>query len=297
MDFVILKKLKLNYFKMKKIFLALALILSQFIIQAQIKTPLASPKAIINQTIGLTDVEIVYSRPSARGRTVYGNLVPFGKLWRTGANENTTISFSDDVIIAGKTLKKGKYALYSVPNIQSWEIIFYNTTDNWGTPKNFDEANVALRTVVKEDAVANSVDTFTIAITNLDLNSANLELSWEHSSVSLKFEVPTQQKTLSSIEKVMAGPTAADYFVSAQFFYQTNGDIAKSRQFIDYALELNKEKEKPFFYLRLKSLIQAKQGDKKGAVETAKLSLAAAEKAGNQDYVKLNKDSISEWNR
>lgn len=280
---------------MKKIFFAFALIFSQCMLQAQIKTPQASPKAIINQTIGLTDVEIVYSRPSARGRIVYGNLVPFGKLWRTGANENTTISFSDDVVIDGKTLKKGKYAIYSVPNIQSWEIIFYNTTDNWGTPKTFDEANVALRIKVKEEAVTNAIDTFTIAITNLDTSSADLELSWEHSLVSLKFEVPTQKKTLSNIEKGLAGPSAADYYISAQFFYQTNGDIAKARQFIDYSLDMTKNKEQPFFYLRLKSLIQAKQGDKKGAIDTAKLSLIAAEKAGNQDYIKLNKDSIAEW--
>jgi hypothetical protein len=82
--------------------------------------------ATINQVVGLTDVEIVYSRPSARGRAVFGNLVPFGELWRTGANENTIITFSDDVIIDGKSLKKGKYALYTIPNIQSWEVIFFD---------------------------------------------------------------------------------------------------------------------------------------------------------------------------
>ncbi len=282
---------------MKKIFFCLAILFTHFLVLAQIKIPQPSPKAVINQTVGLTDVEIVYSRPSARGRIVYGTLVPFGKLWRTGANENTTISFSDDVVIDGKTLKKGKYALYTIPNIQSWEVIFYNTTDNWGTPKVFDEANVALRTKVKEEAIPNSVDTFTISISNLDTNSANLELSWEHSIVSLKFEVPTQKKTLSNIEKTLAGPSASDYYISAQFFYQTNGDIVKARQFIDYALDLNKEKEVPFYFLRLKSLIHAKQGDKKGALEIARQSLSASEKAGNQDYVKLNKDSITEWSR
>jgi hypothetical protein len=124
---------------MKKILIALAIIVTQFTIQAQMQTPQASPKATINQVVGLTDVEVVYSRPSARGRGVFGNLVPFGKLWRTGANENTTVSFSDDVIIGGKTLKKGKYALYTIPNIQSWEVVFYTTTDNWGTPDEFKE--------------------------------------------------------------------------------------------------------------------------------------------------------------
>ena len=110
---------------MKKILIAFAIIITQFTIEAQVKTPQQSPKSTINQVVGLTDVEVVYSRPSAKGRAVFGNLIPFGKLWRTGANENTTVSFSDDVIINGQTLKKGKYALFTVPNIQSWEVIFY----------------------------------------------------------------------------------------------------------------------------------------------------------------------------
>lgn len=280
---------------MKKILIALVVIITQFTLEAQVKTPQASPKSIVNQVVGLTDVEVVYSRPSAKGRAVFGNLVPFGKLWRTGANENTTVSFSDDVVIDGKTLKKGKYALYTVPSIQSWEVIFYTTTDNWGNPQEFKEANVALRTTVKEEALPKSVDTFTIGFSALTNNSANLEIYWENSYAAVKFEVPTQKIAIESIEKVLAGPSAADYFGSAQYFLQSNGDITKARNYIDKALELSAEK--PFYYLRLKSLIQAKQGDKKGATETAKLSLTASEAAGNQDYVKMNKDSISEWSK
>ena len=280
---------------MKKILIALVVIITQFTLEAQVKTPQASPKSVINQVVGLTDVEVVYSRPSARGRAVFGNLVPFGQLWRTGANENTTVSFSDDVLIDGKTLKKGKYSLYTIPSIQSWDVIFYNTTDNWGNPAEFKEANVALKTTVKEEALPKSVDTFTIGFSAITNNSANLEIYWENSYAAVKFEVPTQKIAIASIEKVLAGPTAADYFGSAQYFLQSNGDIAKARTYIDKALEMSAEK--PFYYLRLKSLVQAKQGDKKGAMETAKLSLVASEAAGNQDYVKMNKDSISEWSK
>ncbi|MBC5842447.1 DUF2911 domain-containing protein [Flavobacterium sp. F-380] len=280
---------------MKKILLALVIIITQFTLEAQVKTPQASPKSVINQVVGLTDVEVVYSRPSAKGRAVFGNLVPFGQLWRTGANENTTVSFSDDVMIDGKTLKKGKYALYTIPSIQSWEVIFYTATDNWGNPAEFKEANVALRTTVKEEALQKAVDTFTIGFSALTNNSANLAISWENSYAAIKFEVPTQKIAIASIEKVLAGPSAADYFGSAQYFLQSNGDIAKARTYIDKALELSADK--PFYYLRLKSLIQAKQGDKQGATETAKLSLKASEVAGNQDYVKMNKDSISEWSK
>lgn len=280
---------------MKKIIIALAIFIANFTIEAQVKTPAPSPKATIMQTVGLTDVEVVYSRPAAKGRPVFGNLVPFGKLWRTGANANTTISFSDDVVIDGKTLKKGKYALFTIPKIESWEIIFYTTTDNWGVPEEFKETNVALRTTVKEEALPKAVESFTIGINTLDLNSGHLDMAWENSSVSMKFEVPTQKIATASIEKVLAGPTAADYFSAGQYLFQSNGDIAKSRSYVDKALELSTEK--PFWYLRLKSLIQAKQGDKASAIETAKLSLAAAEAAKNQDYVKMNKDSIAEWSK
>ena len=241
---------------MKKIIIALAIFIANFTIEAQVKTPAPSPKTTIMQTVGLTDVEVVYSRPAAKGRPVFGNLVPFGKLWRTGANANTTISFSDDVVIDGKTLKKGKYALYTIPKIESWEIIFYTTTDNWGLPEEFKEANVALRTTVKEEALPKAVESFTIGINNLDLNSGHLDLAWENSSVSMKFEVPTQKIATASIEKVLAGPTANDYFSASQYLFQANGDIAKSRTYVDKALELSTEK--PFWFLRLKSLIQAK---------------------------------------
>ncbi|MGL2994610.1 DUF2911 domain-containing protein [Flavobacterium sp. TSSA_36] len=280
---------------MKKIIIALAVFIANFTIEAQVKTPAPSPKATIMQTVGLTEVEVVYSRPAAKGRPVFGNLVPFGKLWRTGANANTTISFSDDVIIDGKTLKKGKYALYTIPKIESWEVIFYSTTDNWGLPEEFKEENVALRTTVKEEALPKAVESFTIGINNLDLNSGHLDMAWENSSVSMKFEVPTQKIATESINKVLAGPTANDYFAASQYLFQSNGDLTKSRTYVDKALELSTEK--PFWFLRLKSLIQAKQGDKNGAIETAKLSLAAAEIAKNQDYVKMNKDSITEWSK
>jgi hypothetical protein len=280
---------------MKKIIVVFTLFISQFVAQAQIKTPQASPRAIVSQMVGLTEVELNYSRPGAKGRPVFGNLVPFGKLWRTGANENTTISFSDDVIIDGKTLKKGKYALYTVPRIESWDLIFYTSTDNWGLPQEFDEAKVALRTTVKEEALSKLVESFTINIAGLDANSAFLEIFWENSYVALKFEVPTQKTAMASIDKVLAGPSANDYYAAANYLYQSNVDLAKSLVYINKSLELSKEK--PFWFLRLKSLIQAKQGDKSGAIETAQLSLEAAEAAKNQDYVKMNKDSIAEWSK
>ena len=280
---------------MKKIVVAIAIFMISIVGISQVKTPQPSPKSVINQVVGLTDVEIEYSRPSARGRVVLGELVPFGKLWRTGANANTTISFSEDVVIDGKTLKKGKYALFTLPRIETWEIIFYTKTDNWGNPDTFSEENVALRAIVKPEMTSRNVETFTIDITNLDNNFAILNLMWEKTLVALKFEVPTQKAAIASIEKALAGPTAGDYFSSAQFFYQSNGDLTKALTYVNKALELNTDK--PFYYNRLKSLIQAKSGDKKRALETAKISLAASILAKNNDYVKMNEDSILEWSK
>lgn len=280
---------------MKKIFFALTIIMASYTIEAQVRTPQLSPKSTVTQVVGLTDVEIIYSRPSARGRAVFGNLMPFGKLWRTGANENTTISFSDDVVIDGKTLAKGKYAIYTTPKADNWEIVFYSKTDNWGNPEVWDETKVALRTNAKPRILNNAIESFTIGIINLDTNFAFLELSWENMAVAIKFEVPTQKIAMSSIEKALAGPTAGDYFSSAQYYYQSNGDLTKALTYVNKALEMNQDK--PYYYNRLKSLIQAKLGDKKGAIETAKTSLAAAEIAKNQDYIKMNKDSIAEWSK
>ncbi|MFD2943072.1 DUF2911 domain-containing protein [Flavobacterium notoginsengisoli] len=280
---------------MKKLLIALALILAPLASEAQVKTPQASPKGYIKQTVGLTDVEVTYSRPGARGRAVFGNLVPFGKLWRTGANENTIINFGDDVVIDGKTLKKGKYAIYTVPRIESWDVIFYLSTDNWGLPENWSDAYVALKTTVKEDALPTPVETFTIGINSLDPNFGYLEMAWENSHVALKFEVPTAKIATASIDKALAGPTWNDYYAASQYLFQANGNIETARTYVDKALDMSSDK--PYYVSRLKSLIQAKQGDKKGAIETAKASLAAAEAANNSDYVKLNKDSIAEWSR
>ncbi|HEX8268869.1 MAG TPA: DUF2911 domain-containing protein [Flavobacterium sp.] len=280
---------------MKNIIIALAILLASHTASAQVRTPQASPKATVTQMVGLTEVVLDYSRPSVKGRTIFGDLVPFGKLWRTGANQNSMVSFSEDVVIAGQTLKKGKYAIFTTPKADNWDIVFYSDTNNWGTPENWSDANVALRTTAKAEMLNRNVESFTIGINNLDNNYGHLEISWEKTMVSIRFEVPTQKTAIASIEKALAGPSAGDYFSSAQYFYQSNGDMNKALTYVNKALELSADK--PFYYYRQKSLIQAKLGDKRGAIETAKVSLAAAQKANNADYIKMNQDSISEWSK
>ena len=283
---------------MKKIILMLAMMVANFVLEAQVKTPAPSPKSSLEQVVGLTNVEIEYSRPSSKGRNVFGDLVPYGKLWRTGANKNTTVSISEDILIGGQTLKKGKYAIFCTPKADVWEVIFYSDSENWGTPEKFDDTKVALKTTAIPENLSRKVETFTINIGALDNDSAQLEISWEKTMVAIKFEVPTKKTAMASIEKTLAGATAGDYFSAAQYFNQSNGDLNKALEYVNKAIAMTVVgKDIPFWYQRQKSLIQAKLNDKKGAIETAKLSLAGATKEDNQDYVKMNNDSIAEWSK
>ena len=277
----------------KLLFSALALFLS-YGINAQIETPQPSPFAKMEQVVGLTDVSIEYSRPAMRGRTIFGDLVPYDKLWRTGANANTKITFSDDVSVGNTALKAGTYAIFTKPGMESWEVIFYSDANNWGTPQNWDESKVAAKVTAPVNKMDFDVQSFTIMLGNLTSNSAELGFIWEKTYVGVPFSVPTDTKATASIEKVMEGPGANDYFNAAVYYLNEGKDINKAKMWIDKATEMT-AKEPRFWYLRQKSLIYAKAGDKKGAVESAKKSLELAEKAGNADYVKMNKDSLKEW--
>jgi tetratricopeptide (TPR) repeat protein len=265
---------------------------------AQVKVPMPSPKASLTQMVGLTEVEVEYSRPSMKGRVIYGDLVPFGKVWRTGANENTTITFSDDVMVGGTTLKKGKYALYTKPKADSWEVYFYSDPQNWGNPEKWDDSKIAAKVNVAPTMLSKPVETFTISINNLTNDNATLDIAWEKTLVSVKFDVPTQKTAMASIEKALGGPGAGDYYSAAQYYYQSNGDMNKALDYVNKAISMAKPgADVPFWQTRLKSEIQAKLGDKKGAIDTAKISLAAAEKAKNEDYIKINNENIKDWSK
>ncbi len=279
---------------MKKILLSLFVASLTLGSYAQVKTPQPSPSAKIEQQVGLTDVTVEYSRPGVKGRKVFGNLVPYGKLWRTGANKNTIVTFSDDVTIGGKSLKKGSYAIFTKPSASSWEVMFYSDTNNWGTPRKFDQSKVALTTTAKVEKMPMTIETFTITIDDVKNGSAVLGILWEKAYAGIKFNVPTDKAVSASIDKVMAGPGPNDYYSAASYYLDEGKDIAKAQQWIDKAIEMTKDQPR-FWFLRKQSLIHAKAGNKKGAIKAAKASLMHAEKAGNADYIKLNKDSLKEW--
>ncbi|NAS29978.1 DUF2911 domain-containing protein [Flavobacteriaceae bacterium R38] len=279
---------------MKKIAVFLCLMVFGVTLNAQVVTPQPSPLAKIEQKVGLTDVTVVYSRPSMKGRTIFGDLVPYGKVWRTGANANTVITFSDNVKIGGKTLEKGSYAIYTKPNANSWEVLFYNATNNWGNPANWEEDKVVASVSAEVHAIPFDVETFTIDFNNLTNNGAHLEILWEKTYVAVPIEVDTKKAVLASIDKTMKGkPSVNDYYSAAVFYLEEGEDIKQAKKWIDLAIA---NREEPAFWMyRQKSLIYAKMGDKKGAIAAAKESLALAKKANNNDYVKLNQDSLKEW--
>jgi hypothetical protein len=251
---------------MKKILLSLFIVALSTNINAQVKTPAPSPSSKLEQKVGLTDVSIEYSRPGIKGRTIFGNLVPYGKLWRTGANGNTKVTFSDNVTIDGKELKKGTYALYTKPGKTSWEVIFYTDSDNWGTPRQWDDKKVALTTVAKVVPMPMKIESFTIIIDDLTNNSAVLGMLWENMYVGVKFNTPTDKGVEASIAKVMQGPSAGDYYSSAIYYLQEGKDIEKAKTWINKAVDMTKDKPR-FWFSRQQALILAKAGDKKGVTK------------------------------
>src|SRR5690606_16444727 len=217
---IVLCKTNLNK-QMKKVTLPLFVALLSLSVGAQVQTPQPSPASKLEQTVGLTQVTVEYSRPSMKGRTIFGNLGPYGEIWRTGANKNTTISFSDDVVVEGKELKAGTYALYTVPKEAVWTVIFYTDSDNWGTPEKWDDSKVAASVVVESHQLPIAVETFTISIDDLDNNGATLGILWENTYVGVKFTVPTAEKAIKSIEQTMQGPDlkAGDYFAAGSYYF------------------------------------------------------------------------------
>ena len=265
---------------------------------SQINTPRVSPASEVEQMVGLTEIEIQYSRPSMRGREVFGNLVPFGKVWRTGADNSTKISFDTDVIISGKTIQSGTYSIFSIPNKESWEIILYSDVELWGVPRDWSENKIVFSSMfdVKKLKKSNTVETFTISFNDLTNNDVNMSISWENTSVDIKIEVPTRSMVESDINKVLSdNPKSSDYYAAAVFYRQENINLDKALEWMNKAIEMNESPR--FWQYRQQSLIMAANDKYADAVDAAKKSLNLAIEADNQDYLKMNRESIAEWSK
>lgn len=277
-----------------KYFLSLFVLICTISLEAQVMTPQPSPAAKLIQIVGLTEVTIEYSRPSMKGRDIMGALVPYGELWRTGANRNTVITFGDAVTFGDQELAAGSYAIYTRPGKALWEVFFYTDTDNRGTPSEWD-ANKVAATVEVEPTNGNDIETFSFWISNLHNNGATLNMGWSDTRIALPFGVPTVAKASASIEKTLANdPKHRDYYSAAVYYLQEGQDLQQAKSWIAKAIE---GKDDAYWYYRQQSLILAALNDTKGAISAAKQSLALAEKAGNQDYIRLNTNSIAEWSK
>lgn len=279
---------------MKKIAIA-SIILASFGANAQIKTPVLSPLSKVEQTVGLTNITVEYSRPSKRGRAVFTEVVPYGQVWRAGANKNSILTTDDQLVFGKDTVKAGSYAIFVTPEATSWTVYLYKNTENWGTPENWDDKLVAVKVNVPVKA-GNPTETFTINFDNIEIDGASLNLSWDKALVSVPFKVVNGPKVEASIKKTLAGPTSRDYYVAADYNVNSNGDMKQALEWINKSIELSGN-DVPFYFLRKKALIQANLKDYKGAIETAKQSIEAAKKANNDEYVKMNEASIKEWSK
>ncbi len=252
--------------------------------------PAPSPAATIKQRVGLTDIEIVYSRPSVKGRKIFGGLEPYGVVWRTGANNPTKITFSTPVKFGGTAVPAGSYGLYSIPGETEWTIILNKIGEkDWGAYAYKAENDIA-RAKVKPTVLAPPVETFTIGIGDIKTESAALNLMWATTRVSVKLEVDVVGKLRPQIEAVRASNAEKKpYFQAAMFYFENGGDLKQALAWMDAGL---KEQPAAFFMVYRKGLILAKLGDKAGALAAAKASREAAAKDDRaslrDEYLRLN---------
>ena len=263
-------------------------------LHAQIKTPQPSPKAKLEQTVGLTEVTVEYSRPGMKGRKIFAadGLVPYGQMWRTGANKNTMITFDKDVTVAGAEVDAGTYAIFTKPMADEWEVYFYTDTENWGTPREWDDDKVAAKVMAKPMKTSERMENFTILFDELKNNGGTLYMGWENTMVGVPIGVGTDEEATASIERTLAGPSARDYYSAATYYYESGKDLNKAYDWIKTA---NAEEPGKFWMVRRQALIEAKLGKKEEAVATARKSMELAKAAGNMDYVRANEKSIKEW--
>lgn len=279
---------------MKKLLLLIAIGFTASL-NAQILTPKASPAAKMQQKVGLADIQIEYSRPGAKGRVIFGDLIPFGQMWRLGANENTKITTSEALIIGKDTLNAGTYALFAKPGPTNWELYFYADYSNWGLPEPWDPKKVVLQASAVVQKTQNFQENLAISLDALTNNGGTLLICWENTKVSLPFSLNTKAKVLASIDKTMAGPAANDYHAAATYYFNENIDLKTALEWSTKAVALRGPSA--YWMTRLKAQLQAANGDYKGAIETAKISNEAAKADGDDAYVRANEKSIAEWSK
>lgn len=261
---------------------------------AQIQTPRPSPLATLKQKVALTDVEVTYSRPGVKGRNVFGELVAFNEVWRTGANAVTTITFADDVSVNGKPLGAGKYALLSVPGEKEWTVIFSKDSEIGGVSEYKQETDAA-RISVKPRMLRDAVETFTIDFTDFNDEGATISMTWQNTAIDMQVTMDIDNKIEASIRSTLFGgtvePKAGDYHNAAVYYMGKGKDMDKALEWMNKSVEMSPN---AFWYVHRKAELLGKMGRKEEAIKTAERSMemAKANKDGDFGYVKRNEDLI-----
>ncbi len=257
-----------------------------------IQFPQPSPPATVKQRVGLTDVEIEYSRPSVKGRKIFGGLVPLGEMWRTGANTATKITFSTDVNFGGTAVSAGAYALFTIPTASSWTVILNKSAGAWGSYA-YDEKNDVVRVTVKPVALPELVETMTIGLHSIRDEKAVLAIDWEKTRVPIEIETDVVGVIQPQIEAAMAADGKKPYFQAAMFYYEHDLDMKKAVAWINEAV---KEQPEAMWIVYRKGLILQKVGDKAGALAAAQQALEMAKKNDEpvgKEYKRLSEELIA----
>lgn len=265
------------------------MVLSITTASAQLKIPAASPLQTTKQSFALGDITLEYSRPATKGRVIFGDLVPYGKVWRTGANATSKITFSSDVKLEGKEVKAGTYGLFTIPGKTSWEVMLSKDLTLGANVADYKLENEVVRVQVKPTTLPNKVETFTINIADILPGSATLEIMWANTRVPVTITADIDQIITKNIEASMASDKPA-YFEAASYYYDTNRELPKALSWVNKATEQN---PKAFWIMLLKARIELKLKDKQSAIASAQKTVALATEAKNGDYVKMAEDLIA----
>jgi hypothetical protein len=274
---------------MKKMFLAGIAAFAFLVSDAQLKTPAPSPTQTIKQDFGLSSMELTYSRPGVKGRKVYGDLVPFGKVWRTGANNATTITFADEVTIGGTKVPAGKYGILTIPDKKEWTIILTKQLDVT-SPAAYKQDQDVVRVTAEAMRTDADIETFTMQFANVKPTSCDLQLSWERTTVSLPISTDIDTKVMAQIDQLM-NKDNHPYFNAAMYYMDNGKDLKQALAWFDKAVELQPT---AFFIHHQRANCLAKLGRKEEARAAAEKSKALAIEAKNDDYVRLNDKLLAE---
>lgn len=272
---------------MKKTILLFTAVCCSLVTMAQVKMPAPSSTQTIKQDFGLGTIELTYSRPNTKGRKIFGDLVPYNKLWRTGANAATKIVFTDALEFGGKKIDTGSYVLYTIPGLDSWEIILNKGVTNWGT-EGYKEGEDAIRFKIAPGKMKNKLETLTMQFTDIKPESCALQIMWAKTMVTIPITVNIKDKLKAQIEAAMQ-TDKKPYWQAAQFYNEYDGNLTKALDNCNKAIELA---VKPYWMWLYKAKIQKEMGDKAGAKISAKKSLELAKEAKNDDYVKMNEELL-----